>query len=181
MSQQKAIAERAKEQKIIQESIKAIDVKFTELQQEFFNSPEDPDFPFGESQALTQGAAEKSLNLMLELKENKIESPDTNQEIIDDLSKALELMNQDQQQQEQDSDGESEEGEESDEYEESDEEGEEGDDEAMPDSSKMDLGRQELPPPAKNPQDIIKMEQELQKIREANKKPAKRSKVEKDW
>ena len=181
LSQQKAIAESAKEQKIIQESIKAIDVKFTELQQEFFNSPEDPDFPFGESQALTQGAAEKSLNLMLELKENKIESPDTNQEIIDDLSKALELMNQDQQQQEQDSDGESEEGEESDEYEESDEEGEEGDDEAMPDSSKMDLGRQELPPPAKNPQDIIKMEQELQKIREANKKPAKRSKVEKDW
>ena len=86
-----------------------------------------------------------------------------------------------QQQNQQDSEGESQDGEESDEYEESDEEGEEGDDDAMPDSSKMDLGRQELPPPSKNPQDIVKMEQELQKIREANKKPAKRIKVEKDW
>jgi Ca-activated chloride channel homolog len=181
LSQQNELSEAKAEQEPIQDKIKTIDTKFVQMQKEFFNTPEDPDFPFGESQALTQTAHAKGAELIAELSKNIAESPEKSQKIIDDLSKALELMNQDQQQEQQDSDGESQEGEESDEYEESDEEGEEGDDEAMPDSSKIDLGRQELPPPAKNPQDIIKMEQELQKIREANKKPAKRSKVEKDW
>ncbi|WDE95605.1 VWA domain-containing protein [Lentisphaera profundi] len=175
------LSQQDKDQQLIQEQIAAIDEKFSQVEKDFFSGEEQGTFPFAESQHLTQGAHQKGLDLIEQLKLNDLKSPATSQSVIVDLSKALELLNQDQNQQQQDSDGESEEGEEGDEYEESDEEGEEGDDEAMPDSSKVDLGRQELPPPAKNPQDIIKMEQELQKIREANKKPAKRSKVDKDW
>ena len=103
---------------------------------------------------------------------------------LDNLRKALAALDQDQNQSQADEsqDSDSDSSEEGEEGEEGDEESdEEGEDQSSADSAKMDLANQELPPPNQNPADIVKMEQQLQKMREANKKASKQKRVEKDW
>ena len=104
--------------------------------------------------------------------------------VLENLRKALAALDQDQNQSQSDEsqDGDSDSSDEGEEGEEGEEESEEeGEDQASGDSAKMDLANQEMPPPNQNPADIIKMEQQLQKMREANKKSSKPKTVKKDW
>ena len=154
------------------------------LRNNFFKDVPPEAFPFAESREFTRAAIKDENQASEDLLAQDHAVVKIQDSALENLRKALAALDQDQNQSQADEsqDSDSDSSEEGEEGEEGDEESdEEGEDQSSADSAKMDLANQELPPPNQNPADIVKMEQQLQKMREANKKASKQKRVEKDW
>ena len=167
------------EQTVLADTHKTIS-HFETFKNKHFSGPQADMFPFQASLGFILGAMVQEEESIKLLKANAATSHEPLKKALDGLIEAREALEQEQQSSDSSSD---EEGEESDdEGEEGDEEGEEeGEQEGQASAGKIDLNSQDIPPPNESPQDILKMEQQLQELRKANKKSGKRSGVKKDW
>ena len=100
-------------------------------------------------------------------------------EALKDLKKALDSLPSQNQKKQGESEEESDSGDQD-----SDQEGnEEGESENMPSqkSAKIDLNNQEIPPPNESPEDILKRDEEIQRMRQSKESGKKRKPVKMDW
>jgi len=168
-------------EKMIKKDTGGVTVECKNFSEKFFKGLPDNLSPVNETiKALNsaEGNEKKAIEKLADIPGDAI-SPE--RDALKDLKKALEsLPTQNQQQQ-----GDSEEESESDNQDQdSDQESnEEGDSENMSssNSAKMDLNKQDIPPPNESPEDILKRDEEIQQMRQAKEAGKKRKPVKMDW